>query len=591
MLLLWTICLQCYAVTVQHAPVHMTLDQKHLTSATHVNISSKSTAKQHQTSLMQDERSLLVKRDSREVLESEKKKKKKSKKKKKKATPFDCWDIVKDRVFAKKKKKDDDDEYTCLQYPTPFFSKKKCCQYCPFKNPFWPADKCKTKNPALAGGAKIDYFTSTGAATRCDAAKLVVSIGLNDLDDGADMVVSTWNPSATGGAAPTGGTCYAITFTQGTGTTAIDGITGGGQPNILPASLIAECDKWGGSHLKFYQGTTCTTGDTLLGADDATLDSPGAITCQELHPAVQFSAGGTNTVDADQVQKNFNAAGCVTGDAKIEWFLTNTCDSGATTDNPFWYVNLKKSGGTAYWKSNTPLQVKTGTNRPCYSLYAPKIADDIISYGAAGEVAFVPTRDASTGAFSIDDSTGAAPLVGTATASVVTITSIGGTGAGFATGGIAVSGKTAGGQFQWDPDNHLSLDCACSPATAGEQFNNGVNTRCQLHPGTACAGDRAGGAPYVSDVSWQAAASADTQVFGNLGWCDASGCYGLAGATTMGACQVGSTIATGNAGHTLGYGPTAFLVTAAGVGDETGSPAAIWAHGFRKTFKTAKCAR
>jgi len=586
MLILWTLCLHCYAVTVQHEPVHMTLNQNHLTSATHANISNKPTVKQHQTSLLQDERSLLVKRDSRAVLDSEKKKKKK--KKKKKATPFDCWDIVKDRVFAKKKKKDDDDEYTCLQYPTPFFSKKKCCQYCPFKNPFWPADKCKTKNPELAGGAKIDYFTSTGAATECDSAKLVVSIGLNDLDDGASMVVSTWNTAATGGAAATGGTCYAVTFTQGTGTTAIDGLGGSNAVtrNILPASVIAECDRWGGGHLKFFKGTTCTTGDTLLGQDDAVLDHPAATTCQALSPPMTFSAGGANDVDADKMQKNFNAAGCTAGDAKIEWFISDACDGNDVTFDPFWYVNIKKRGtaaeGTTYWKSNSPLLLKTApdaTSAPCYNLYAPATG-----YGDAGDEAAAAGSDGTVSLVKVDGGA----LAGAAATAVVTIDAIGmaATEAG-STGGVPVTSATAA-NFLWGSPG-LSFDCTCSPTVS--PWAHGQKMRCNLHPAADCTGDRSP-APFVPDATW--ATGTNTNLFGNLGWCDASGCYGLAGDHNMGECQAGATIDTGGgAAHTPGYGTTNFKVTSPGPSPANGIESGITTlmHGFRKTFKTKMCAR
>lgn len=171
MILLFFLSLHSHAVTVQHpSPYNMVMNSNQLSSATKKNTSSKKVMQSHQTKtkLREDARSLLVKRESRDPtgtsddqLVDEGGGEKKSAEAKQTAKPWDCFDIIKEVHFPDKAKHSEFGDpaggsefeverktYKCLQFPY-YLSKTRCCQWCPKKNPFWPADKCKTPNPDL----------------------------------------------------------------------------------------------------------------------------------------------------------------------------------------------------------------------------------------------------------------------------------------------------------------------------------------------------------------------------------------------------------------------------------------------------------
>jgi len=240
--------------------------------------------------MVKDERSLLVKRQSQELLEGTEKKKTKSKSK---ASPFDCFDIVEDVHFPKKKDVVETTEekkkhlYTCLQFPKGF-SKTTCCQYCPLKNPFWPADKCKTPNEDMTNDRATFTFWETTLNTAAGrtsyiangykmtkpaaSAKTWVLEFMMEMLPTENMPSGKWYPSqaaATDTLDAAGGVKVAkcqpiISFIQQHGTTTESHITGAfGGTGEMPASISCHCTGISTAPCKFFSDEACTTEMTV----------------------------------------------------------------------------------------------------------------------------------------------------------------------------------------------------------------------------------------------------------------------------------------------------------------------------------------
>jgi len=577
MILLWIISLQAHAVTVQHTPVYMTINSNQLSVNRNANISSKSG--RDQTSLLQDERSLLVKRESRQLSSSKKDKKGT---KKKKASPLDCFDIGKMYIAKKDSKTStDDDEYLCVQYPF-FLSKKKCCRYCPLKNPFFPADKCKTKNPELAGGATIQYFATSDSGGTCASTKLIVTFEINDLDEGASMTVGTWNEDASPPASSMA-KCYPITVKQGP-LAAVTGITGGNPETELPKAVDVQCDQWGTQKLNFWKTTACTGAENLIFTDLSLFDVPASTTCHTLNPPFQFANGGAAEDGlATYVKKNFVSVVCGATDAKIEWFVEDTlCDT-----DPFWYVRVKKNAATPWVQSAAAISVKSSTTAQCYNMFTPPADADPLTYAATGiGTHLVGSLDPAE--------VSAIPGGGAAAAPATSAGYLNSVGGDVATGAGGITVSSLSGTPGTGDSIGASFQCSC---TTADDADAARSMRCQLYSSEDCTGD-------TPAIDW----SSNSGVLANFGWCDKAtvpNCYGVAGAATAGQCQImggadvpGSWLKTGLPGGP-GY-PMTFVVGSTTVADakvvlDPGGPQStlygITTKAFRKTFKTGSCTR
>jgi len=273
-LALATFLLGTHAVTVSdtNRQVSVVMNVNDLSTSHFLNISD-------EVSTHQDERPLALKRNSMKTTEY---------------TLADCFDAV----F---KQSIDGDRFFCLQFPLPLLVKNnRCCQYCPYKNPFWPADKCMTVNPAM-DFQRIDYYATRTTSMDCDDDDMMVTFEIDDLavnkKDKNVMKLSK---------------CYSVTTMFGKSISNM--ITGfwaeaAADRETLPTNIYVTCDADSKYVLTYYSGGDCSQ---AMKSDTKILNGP-LDSCQDLSTReVKFATGddADTPVTPMKGHRNFQIEDC-----------------------------------------------------------------------------------------------------------------------------------------------------------------------------------------------------------------------------------------------------------------------------------------